>query len=137
MERAWAIFLWSLDALFSGTWPSRDWEGAEWPRGSAEAVLANQHLAGRHFGVPFLIKGDWDHFCKTYGLRHYASNEPCDHCRCSKDGPLESWPNNFTAAARWKRELIGPALWRRAYGSKLHALFQKFSFLSNANVSPH
>jgi hypothetical protein len=136
MEVMWRVLIWSLAALFAGVWPSESWDGKPWPQGSAEALLAGRELANGHFGVVFLLKGDWDFFCKAFGLRHYSSNEPCDHCRCSKDGPVASWPNNFNENALWKQNLIPPSTWRRAYGNNLHELFKQFAFLSNANVEP-
>ena len=91
------------------------------------------------FGVPHVIKGDWDHFAKTFGLRHYAAGKPCDHCRCEKlrGSDIRDFPTNFRRDARWKHNLISPAAWRAEYGQSLHVLWRAFGFLYNANIDAY
>ena len=137
MDVIWGILIWSLESMYNGTWPSAHWDGTPYAAGTAEAVLAGSPLAGGFFAIPFLVKGDWEHFTKTFGLRHSSSNQPCDFCRCQKGKGSDprDWPNNFNRNARWKSGLLSPNAWRELNGGHMHMLFKHFAFLSNANVA--
>ena len=84
MAKLWKVVAWSLEALFEGRWPALDPEGAPWPPGSGERALAGTPLANGLFGVPFLLKGDWEHFSKNFKLPRPNANNPCWLCRCNK-----------------------------------------------------
>jgi hypothetical protein len=136
MATLWRMVAWSLQALFDGRWPALDHEGQAWPAGSAELAVAGTPLAAGKFAVPFLLKGDWDHFSKTFHLPRPNSNKPCWLCRCEK-GPgsdIRDWPTNFRREARWKVQLISPVQWRAETQGQMHVLFRTFAFLTNANV---
>ena len=138
MRIVWRILVWSFQALFAGTWPATDWTGAPWPANSAEARLAGRPLAEGFFGVPYIMKGDWEHFAKSFGLRRYSAGRPCDHCRCEKfhNSDPRDWPTNFRQDARWRTALITPTAWRAEYGADLHSLWQAFPFMSNWSIEP-
>ena len=83
----------------------------------------------------FLLKGDLDYYAKCLGLRHYASNSPCDLCRANRD-PLSSLRyNNFRSDAEWKTSLISHGEWRAMFPNA-HMIFQRSPFLSNRNLEP-
>jgi hypothetical protein len=140
MDNIWKIVTWSFRALYEGTWPSADWDENEYPTGTAEAALAGTPLADGYFGVPFIIKDDWDHFGKTFGLRKHNSKHPRDVCRCEKGRGSDQadWPSNFRREARWKRRLLIGSVWRkeREEEGTLHQFFAEFPFITNENIMP-
>ncbi len=116
MMEIWEVVLWSLSALFSGKWPTKDHKGNDWPENSAEAMMGGTELAGGFCGVVWQLKGDLDYFCKVLGLRSYSTNQPCDLCPCDKDREVAWWPNNFGPTARWMAHQFTPEQWR----TKMH-----------------
>jgi hypothetical protein len=136
MAALWKHVVWSLDSLFQGVWPLLDPDGAPWPDGSAERALAGTPLANGKFGVPLLLKGDWEHFSKNFKLPYPNSNKPCWLCRCEKGigSDMRDWPSNFRREARWKASLISPMEWRAENQAEMHQLFRTFAFLTNANI---
>lgn len=136
MAILWRVLVWSLRALYEGRWPATDFRGQPWEAGSAEAALAGTQLAGGYYGVVFLLKGDWEHFSKTFGYPRHNSNAPCWLCRCEKgeQSDQRDWPTNFSRTARWKSALVSPAEWRAENAATMHQLFREFAFLSNANI---
>ena len=46
---------------------------------------AGNDLAEGFFLVPWVLKGDLDHFAKGWMLRHYAANEFCEFCPAHSD----------------------------------------------------
>ena len=84
-DAMWRVIVWSLNALFDGRWPAKDWNDQPWPHGSSEAALSGEYLADGFFAVVWLLKGDLDYFAKALKLRHYAAHELCDFCPCTKD----------------------------------------------------
>jgi hypothetical protein len=135
MTEIGVIVLWSLRALFEGTWPSQNHRGEAWPAGSAEAMLAAQPLAGGYFGVTWLVKGDLDYFAKTLKLRNYNANIPCDLCGCDKNRDSAWWPTNVGPTSAWAANLLQPTAWRALYPEGLHWLFS-LEYLSNLNIEP-
>ena len=51
MAKTWKILRWSLEALFTGTYPDRNYDGSVWPEGSWHGEMANKPLASGFFGV--------------------------------------------------------------------------------------
>lgn len=129
------VVYWSLRALYKGKWPTHDHKGKAYPVGSAEAIIGDTDLAGGYFALIWLIKSDLDYVGNYLHLRHYGSNEPCDHCPCSITGPQSAWPSNFGPDSSWIPNLFTPEQWRALYTNVPHWLFL-FEFLSNLNVEP-
>ena len=104
--------------------------------GSEEAARAGQQLANGFFGVPYILKGDWLHFSKTFGLAYANANKPCSFCKCEqgKDSEPCDWPTNFRSDARWKEQLVTGRAWRRQMNVRLHELFKTFHFMSTDNI---
>jgi hypothetical protein len=136
MSIIWQVLLWSFNALYEGKWPAANWDGTEYAPESAEAQLAGLDLAGGFFGIPFLLKGDWEHFAKSFGLRPATARECCDWCTCRKGRGTDprNWPTNFGQSATWKTGLLSATQWRNRNDGLLHSLFVAFPFLSNQNV---
>ena len=51
VQKLWTILQWSLEALFHGKYPSRNFDGKPFAPGSWQGLKANQPLAGGHVGV--------------------------------------------------------------------------------------
>ena len=51
MDQVWAIIVWSLVACWLGYHPKQRWDGAAWPAGSAEAILAERSLEPHEHGT--------------------------------------------------------------------------------------
>ena len=81
------ILAWSLQALWEGKWPKKDWKGVPYKRGSLEHTLAHENggwLADGLFGCLWVQQGDLDHYYKTLGLENYNSvTSPCALCPCN------------------------------------------------------
>jgi hypothetical protein len=138
MNIPWEIICWSFKALFDGVWPTQKWDGTPFEPGSEEAALGGQPLANGFFGVPFVLKGDWQHFAKTFKLAYHNANKPCSFCKCNQgpDSEQQDWPSNFRKDARWKSQLVSGRAWRRENAGNLHSIFKAFHFLSTDNVEP-
>ena len=136
MNIPWEILCWSFKALYEGAWPAKTWDGKDYEPGSPEAALAGQPLANGFFAVPFVLKGDWQHFAKTFKLAYRNANQPCSFCSCDQSQGSEQadWPSNFRKDARWKMKLVTGPAWRRKQAGNLHCIFKTFYFLSTDNV---
>jgi len=140
MVECWQVMMWSLNALFEGRWPNTDHLGRPYDPQSSEGQLAGQYLApARSTGYSatvWSVKGDWDYFSKTLGLKSYSANAYCDFCEIDKVHPdSEMWPTNVNRNALWKNRLLSPEAWKAMYGDRLHPLFQA-CHMSNANLEP-
>ena len=136
METLWRVMAWSLNILFSGTFPEKDWQGEAWAPGSSEAILCGTRLCSGEepfFCVTWSIKGDLDWYAKSLHLRHYHSLEPCDYCECKKGANTEMWPTNFQPSAPWKDTMRSGPAWRAASGH-VHTLFREITYLSVLNL---
>jgi hypothetical protein len=96
--------MWSFNALFEGRWPNIDHLGRPYDPQSSEGQLAGQYLApARSTGysaILWSVKGDWDYFSKTLGLKSYSANAYCDFCEIDKGHPdSEMWPTNVNRNA--------------------------------------
>ena len=91
---------WDLEALWLGVNPSVDWQQVPWPAGSREAALAGTPLAGGFCALPWLLKGDLDHYQKGLGLESSAETSPC--CFCPANRTNNMW-TDFRATAQWKQ----------------------------------
>jgi hypothetical protein len=69
MQEAWAIICWSLAALWEGLWPRRDHRGNAFARGSADGKRAGEQLAGGHYGVLWVVRGDLEYLANTLKLQ--------------------------------------------------------------------
>ena len=56
MEDVWKVIVWSFDVLFQGVWPSKDFSGRKYPRGSSEHTFAGTPLAKGLFGVLWVLR---------------------------------------------------------------------------------
>ena len=124
----WKILLWSLHWLYMGVWPPVDHNFQPFPEGSSDAKLARQPLADGYCAVLYTIKGDLDFYAKVLKLRHYNADLMCDLCPANRsEGDREHLYNNFSADAKWMKELYTWAsgklcmISRRTQFSKLSA----------------
>ena len=59
LPRLWKILVWSLKALFSGRWPSTDWQDQAFPDDSEDAKMANRFLAGGYSAAIVVLCLAW------------------------------------------------------------------------------
>ena len=76
-----SVLEWTLHALWTGVYPSKDWRGIEYPAGSKERDKAGQELANGWRAVVCAWSGDMDFYQLFLGLPNYSANEPCALCR--------------------------------------------------------
>ena len=133
-EELWGMIIWSFKALDSGKWPTADWNGAEFPPDSLDAVRANTDLANGMRAVIWCIKGDLDWYSKALWLRNYNRDDACDFCEATvTNADLNMRALNFGRTCTWKHTLRSPAQWR-ATTSVMHFLFASLTYLSIWNV---
>ena len=95
----WEVIKWDLEALFQGKHPCLDWQQNPWRAEDAEKSVEGSLLAGGMCGVPWILKGDLDHFAQVLQLESTASHTPCFYCRA--DHSLLPF-TDFSAQAAWK-----------------------------------
>jgi len=104
------VLQWSIDVLFSGIWPSKDYRGIPYHPDSPEAKKSGSFLAGGHYCVLISLIGDLDYCNKFLGLPHWASaSQPCSRCRCKKQGPY-TWKDSRLEAP-WRETIYKTADW--------------------------
>ena len=119
-DAVWKVAKWDMEAFFEGSHPHRDWEQKPWSAGSAEAALAGTPLAGGLCGVPWVVKGDLEHFQNILKIGATTSHTPCIYCRADRE--LLPW-TDFSAEAAWKSHCWrSDAEWRAAHPAR-HPLF--------------
>ena len=107
----WAAIAWDVEALFEGLHPCLDSQQRPWPAGTAEAGLAGSQLADGWCGVPWVLKGDLEHFANVLRLANTSGRMPCLYCRADRDAM--PW-TDFDAQAAWKNSAWQNAEWRAA-----------------------
>ena len=119
-ECVWKVAKWDMEAFLEGSRPREDWNQRPWSAGSAEAALAGAPLAGGLCGVPWVVKGDLEHFQNILKLEATTSHTPCFYCRA--DRGARPW-TDFSAEAAWKSHCWqNDAEWRAAHPVR-HPLF--------------
>ena len=116
------ILLWSLEALFLGQWPARDWRGMAWEAGTREAGLAGQQLAGGYRAVVVAFTGDMDFYNLYLQMPRSTSNEPCSLCRCTKRGP-RTW-HRLDRLAGWRETVWETRTWRAWESRSMNVFFK-------------
>ena len=134
LKETWKILKWSLDALFDGKFPDKDWKGDPWPQNSAEAAIAGDDLAEGMFACIYVLKGDMEHFSKNYGVADYRSNKPCPFCPADRYDDVSKQFTNFRPDAGWKTMVYILFTWLASLIRK-HELFN-IPYLSILNVGP-
>ena len=122
-EAFFAMLLWSLECLFSGRWPDRDWRGYTFETSSPEGRRAGQWLADGWRGILVASCGDLDYMSQFQGLPRWNSNSPCCLCQCQKRG-AHSW-HNFSSDAPWRTTVWSSAAWRNWPNRSMNKLFQQ------------
>lgn len=111
MDTFFSILKWSFQALFDGIWPTRNWQGRTYKRGTVEWTKAGKPLANGHFGVLLQFSGDLDYFVKFLGLPQYSTlRNLCAQCKCQYSGP-RSWLDNRENSG-WQQNLLSAGNWR-------------------------
>ena len=122
-EDFFAMLLWSLECLFSGRWPDRDWRGYTVEASSPEGRRAGSWLADGWRAILVASCGDLDYMSQFQGLPRWNSNSPCCLCQCQKRG-ANSW-HDFSEDALWRSTVWTPAVWRNWPNRSMNKLFQK------------
>ena len=135
MDAIWLPLIWSFKALASGRWPEVDHRGQPYRPGSIEHERAGTELAEGLRGVLWALKADLDHLAKSYHLRHYNSEHPCEFCPAhNHDTYVPMKWNNFKKNARWKVHKYNTEQWRLVVRTKpLHPLFS-LPYLTHHNI---
>ena len=81
----WSKLCQSLQILWSGIWPEKDFHGRDHPK-------ANQPLAGGFCAIVYINKGDLEWMSKHFHLAHPSSGRPCSLCRATNHGPDDPVP---------------------------------------------
>ena len=63
----WKILCWSFEALWTGKWLMRNWDGAEFTS-ATDRARAGTYLADGYYGVLWVIRADLDHLAKVLKL---------------------------------------------------------------------
>lgn len=124
-KKFWRIFVWSLQTLLDGRWPTHDWNG-NLLTDPISILRAGTPLAGRlgeHFvAVVWLIRGDLDAFNKEYMLPNSGRN---DHPCCFCPGNASAFMNAFEfreGLCKWLPKIYTKANWIYSQFCK-HLLF--------------
>jgi hypothetical protein len=120
IDQVWTALSWSLHALFTGLWPSHDWQGRAYPRGTRHGDLAGTPLAEGWFAAVWVLRGDLEYFWQTLRLEHPNSNSPCVLCRCNTT--TVPW-TDFRRGTGWEAHVWQPAAWLHARPGR-HQLFR-------------
>ena len=107
----WKAIAWDVEALFEGLHPCLDSQQRPWLAGTAEAALSGTQLAAGLCGVPWVLKGDLEHFANVLRLASTAARQPCLYCQADRDGM--PW-TDFSSQAAWKDRAWQNAEWRDA-----------------------
>jgi hypothetical protein len=104
----WRMLRWSLKALYDGTWPHTDAEGN--PVRGADAAKAGKPLADGHFGVLWVVRGDFEWAWERLEICNYRALKqgPCAFCPCNS-GTMP-W-TDFSADAIWKQHVYTAEHW--------------------------
>ena len=95
----WAAIKWDLEALFDGLHPRVDSQQQPWPAGTAKAAASGTPLADGLCCVPWVLKGNLEHFTNVLRLASTAGRSPCLYCQADR----EEMPwTDFGAQAAWK-----------------------------------
>jgi len=78
------LFVWSLQALSEGKWPTTQCDGTPWHPGSIDATRAGTQLANGWTMTVLTLLGDQEHFSNNLGMPHWTCNKFCWLCDCSK-----------------------------------------------------
>ena len=114
-----AVLLWSLEALYDGGFPHRDWRGLAFEPSSPEG----RWLADGWRGILVASCGDLDYMSQFQGLARWNSNSPCCLCQCQKRG-AHSW-HDFSEGAQWRTTAWSTAAWRNWPNRSMNKLFHK------------
>ena len=103
-EELYKHLVWSFQACLAGTHPVLDWDGEPFPPNSYRAQVANKPLHPKnYFMAVFMVCGDLEELCNSYGLRHFNATESCFWCSCNDtDKP---W-TDFSPAAVWRGTVV-------------------------------
>ena len=116
MKIFWKYLKWSFEAMWAGTWPSRDADGHP-----LDDPRAGQPLAGGHFAILWALKGDLDYFDNTLMLEGVGDLQPCIKCKANlSDIP---WTEYHPTEAKWLHHCWQPDEWGPAHPNK-PALFE-------------
>ena len=124
MCKAWRVILWSFECMAAGVWPSRDWDGNEWPPG-VRRDKAGTRLAGDVFFAFFQVAADLDYLANYLKMAHFNSkNRPCMRCKANRSNipwadlrPQALWRQRPVTYTNWQEDENKHALFRnRALG---------------------
>ena len=133
----WKVIVWALNALMSGRWPARDYEGQPYTPGTVEASRAGRYYAGGLFCVLWSIKADMDYLANNLYLQHSSGRMKCPWCLANTfedpddefvaafDLPVAPW-NDIGVSAVWRETVWqDKASWLAFQGGlgKVHPLF--------------
>ena len=109
MRLCWRIISWSLHCLWTGEWPSHDWQQRPLTN-PMDIARRGKRLAGNYFCVLWTLRNDLEYNYTDLGLPNSGTNEhPCTHCPANTTTmPL----NDFRPGAAWRANTYDEAQWR-------------------------
>ena len=108
-HKAWRVLSWSLQALATGLWPERDWEGKVFEdKDSPDHINKGKALAGGFSAVVFILRSDLEFLNSHFGLSSASSNHPCVLCQADRQMDSRPWtdcrPTALWRGTVWTRE---------------------------------
>ena len=97
------VLAWSLNAMYLGVWPSKDWNGKPYTSGYF-FDKAGSFLAGGHYCIWWASQVDLDYMQKGWNGAKYNTNaEPCNACSCNST--TKPWADCRPKIAVWLNHL--------------------------------
>ena len=136
IETLMQIFCWSLQILYSGRYPHRNWKG-ELLTNPMDVKRAGKPIAGTEdnflFCVVYLLKGDLDYLFHDLKLNNYNRNtDPCCWCPCN--ATTMNYNEFRFAHATWMNHIYTKADWL-ASPYRLHPFFLLLTGVTILNVA--
>jgi len=119
IDTYWKHVVWSLNAMFLGTWPSVDVDGVAYFPGTREWERMGKPLAGGFRATLWAIKGDLEWYANALHLENFGSLTPCFLCRANTT--THPWTDCRRGAA-WSGTVWSNHAWNAARPGR-HVLF--------------
>ena len=119
----WKVLTWSLQALATGLWPEKNWEGNDFEDESSPDFLnRGTPLAEGFSAVVFVLRADIDFLSNHFHLNSPSSNTPCALCQADREADGRPW-TDCRPTALWRQTCWTRASWAATHPSP-HPFFQ-------------
>eukprot|EP00969_Alexandrium_andersonii_P170594 7541725-Alexandrium_andersonii.AAC.1 len=126
MDVIFQVFVWSLTCLATGTFPTRDWRGAEFTD-SERAQQSGFRICGPYVWAWLMVAADLDYLSNYLRLPHFnASSNLCFLCLANRSTvPF----NDYAENALWTTTTRTWQQWLDLDHSTVHRLFRAYRTL--------